>query len=264
MALTDLVLVRHGESMGNAAAAAANTAGAEVITVEHRDADVPLSPVGVEQAQALGAGFAELLGDGRPTLVWSSPYLRARQTAEIALQASGTPLPLIIDERIRDRELGVLDLLTSKGVAARFPDEVERRRWLGKFYHRPSGGESWADVILRVRSFLSELDRVEDGKRVLIVCHDLLVLTFRYICERLSEQQMLEIGATTPVKNVSVTRLVRNADLTWTLAGFNDVTHLEQQDVSVTRHPGERQAPPGDNPVPDPTDDPSTNPEELP
>jgi broad specificity phosphatase PhoE len=246
------------------AAATAVAADAEVIDIGLRDADVGLSPVGLDQAKALGPALREWLPDTDPTSVWSSPYTRAVETGRIALEVAGLDLPMSIDERIRDRELGVMDLLTSKGVAARFPDEVERRRWLGKFYHRPSGGESWADVILRVRSFLSDLDRLEDGKRVLIVCHDLLVLTFRYICEALSEQQMLEIGATTPVKNVSVTRLVRNADLTWTLAGFNDVTHLEQQDVSVTRHPGERQAPPGDAPVPDPTDEPNAAPEELP
>jgi probable phosphoglycerate mutase len=92
-----------------------------------------------------------------------------------------------------------------------------------------------------VRSFLSDLDRLEDGRRVLIVCHDALVLSFRYVCERLSEHQVLEIGSTTPVKNVSVTRLVRPpGGLTWTMVGFNDVSHLEEQDVSVTRHPGER------------------------
>jgi broad specificity phosphatase PhoE len=42
-------------------------------------------------------------------------------------------LPIRVDERLRDRELGVLDLLTMQGVKARFPQEAERRRWLGKF-----------------------------------------------------------------------------------------------------------------------------------
>jgi broad specificity phosphatase PhoE len=261
MGVVELVLVRHGESDGNVAAAAAVTADAEVIDIGLRDADVALSPVGVDQAKALGPALRDWVSDEDPARVWSSPYTRAMETGRIALEVAGLDLPINLDERIRDRELGVLDLLTTKGVTARFPDEAERRRWLGKFYHRPSGGESWADVILRVRSFLADLDRIEDGKRVLIVCH---VLTFRYICERLTEQQMLEIGATTPVKNVSVTRLVRNDDLSWTLAVFNDVTHLEQQDVSVTRHPGERHAPAGDSPVPDQTDDASTNPEDLP
>ncbi len=58
----------------------------------------------------------DLLGGGERTLVWSSPYRRAVQTAEIALQASGASLPVRLDERLRDRELGILDLLTWLGV----------------------------------------------------------------------------------------------------------------------------------------------------
>lgn len=64
MSVTELVIIRHGESAGNAAAAAANAAGAEVITVDRRDADVPLSADGVEQAQALQSAVTPLLTDG--------------------------------------------------------------------------------------------------------------------------------------------------------------------------------------------------------
>src|SRR5215204_6171733 len=209
MAVAELILIRHGESMGNAAAAAANAAQAEVIVIDQRDADVPLSPAGLQQAQALGAGLREALADERPTMIWSSPYIRAVQTAEVALEAAGVSLPIAVDERLRDRELGVLDLLTTIGVANRFALEAERRRWLGKFYHRPPGGESWADVVLRIRSFLRDIDDVPNGTRAVIICHDALVQLFRYVCERLNEQQVLQIGASDPVKNVSLTQFKR-------------------------------------------------------
>jgi broad specificity phosphatase PhoE len=241
MGVVEILLVRHGESNGNVAAAAAHAAGGEVIDVGTRDADVELSPLGVEQATALGKALPDWLSTDLETTVWCSSYVRAEQTGRIALETAGLDLPFYVDERLRDRELGVLDLLTFKGVAARFPDEAERRSWLGKFYHRPSGGESWADLILRVRTFLADLDRLEDGKRVLVFCHDVLVLAFRYVCERMREQEMLDISATTPVRNVSVTRLVREPDgLRWSLAAFNDVSHLDEKDVAVTQHPGDR------------------------
>jgi len=239
MAVAELVVIRHGESLGNAAAAEAYAADAEVIAVDRRDADVELSPIGVEQAQALGNGLKPLLNDGVPTLVWSSTYVRAQQTAQISLAGAGAGLPVLVDERLRDRELGVLDLLTWKGVVNRFPLEAERRRWLGKFYHRPPGGESWADVVLRVRSFLLDLNAVPDGTRAVVFCHDALVLTFRYVCEGLTEQQVLDIGAQTPVKNVSLTHLERHGDGRWQLRSFNDVSHLEQSSAPVTDHPGE-------------------------
>ena len=52
--VTELVLVRHGESQGNVAATLAHEAGAHVINVPARDADVELSDTGRDQALALG------------------------------------------------------------------------------------------------------------------------------------------------------------------------------------------------------------------
>lgn len=237
MSVTELVIIRHGESAGNAAAAAANAAGAEVITIDRRDADVPLSPVGVEQARALRSALTPLLADGPPTGVWSSPYLRARETASLAL-GDEHRAAIRVDERLRDRELGVLDLLTTRGVESRFPQEAERRRWLGKFYHRPPGGESWADVALRLRSFLADL-AVDPADRAVLVGHDAVVLLVRYICERLTDQEVLQIQADDPVRNGSLTRLVLQPGQGWTLADYNDVGHLRQHGVPITEHRGE-------------------------
>jgi broad specificity phosphatase PhoE len=241
LAISELWLIRHGESTGNAAAAAANAASAEVIVIDKRDADVSLSPVGVQQSEALSVGLGPLL-DGRPLLLWSSPYVRAMQTAEVSFAAVGSPQPIAVDERLRDRELGILDLLTTKGVANRYPIEAERRRWLGKFYHRPPGGESWTDVVLRLRSFLRDLEQlpgVPDDTRAVIICHDAIVLLFRYVLQQLSEAQALEIGATEPVRNVSITQFDRGNDGRWQLIRYNDVSHLEQAGAPITEHRGE-------------------------
>ncbi|MCC6496952.1 MAG: histidine phosphatase family protein [Propionibacteriaceae bacterium] len=237
--MTELVLVRHGESVGNVAAAAANLAGAEVIQAGYRDPDVPLSPVGLEQATALGRGLAQLLADGLSTQVWASPYERALHTAEQGLAAAGAELAIIVDERLRDRELGVLDLLTRQGVANRFPLEAQRRQWWGKFYHRPPGGESWADVTLRLRSFLRDLGDFTEADRAVLVVHDAVVMLFRYLCEGLDEHTILEIGATDPVRNVSLTVLRRQPGGPWQLVRYNDVSHLVATGAPVTAHPGE-------------------------
>ncbi|MEJ7648088.1 MAG: phosphoglycerate mutase family protein [Nakamurella sp.] len=88
----ELWLVRHGESAGNVAATAAQQAGAEVIDIDVRDADVPLTERGAQQAAAFGTLLAAGGADDRsalPDAIWCSPYLRARQTAEIALREAG-------------------------------------------------------------------------------------------------------------------------------------------------------------------------------
>src|SRR3954470_7076622 len=150
-----LAVVRHGQSTGNVIAEHAEVGGLEAIDIPQRDADVPLSDTGREQAAAVGAWFAARPAGERPEIAVVSPYLRARQTAELAV--AGLAVPMVVDERLRDRELGVLDLLTGRGVHARLPDEARRRQWLGKFYYRPPGGESWTDVLLRLRAVLREI-----------------------------------------------------------------------------------------------------------
>lgn len=237
--ITTLHLVRHGESEGNVAAAAAHRAGAQVIDVPARDADVELSQLGVAQARGLGAWLAQLPEHERPQAVWASPYVRAYQTALLGLEAAGLGLPVRRDERLRDRELGILDMLTARGVDERVPLEAERRRWLGKFYYRPPGGESWADLALRVRSLLADLDRPQLPDRGLVVCHDAVIMVIRYVCEQLTEAEVLEEGRRRSVRNASVTTLVREpgADL-WTLQEFDAADHLADVGVPATEHPG--------------------------
>ena len=240
MAAHDLWLVRHGESTANRAATAAEAAGLEVVSVDLRDADVPLSEVGERQAEALGAWLGGLAPGERPQQAWSSSYLRARQTAAIAIERSGDAVPLRVDERLRDKELGVLDLLTSHGVAARFPQEALRRRWLGKFYYRPPGGESWADVALRIRSLLVDLERPEIPERVLIAGHDAVVMSFVYVCTGLTEPELLDFVERRTVANASLTRLVRAGDSgSWTLEAFSVADHLVEAGAPVTLHEGD-------------------------
>jgi 2,3-bisphosphoglycerate-dependent phosphoglycerate mutase len=231
-----LGVVRHGESTGNVAREEAETDGVDVIDIPERDADVPLSPLGRDQAAAVGRWLADMPARHRPDVVISSPYLRARDTARIALDAAGlgarTPR-LVFDERLRDRELGVLDLLTTHGVTARVPDEEARKRRLGKFYYRPPGGESWADMALRLRSLLGELDRDHAGGRALLFGHEAVVYLLRYIVEHLSEAEVLEIGRATLLANCSVTAWERGSG-ELRLVRFNDVDHLPRQGVPPT------------------------------
>ena len=222
-----LTLLRHGESVGNLARQHAYATSAEVIDVEGRDADVPLSPLGERQAEAVGRWLGAQPARERPESIWSSPYVRAATTATTAVRVGGLGLGVRLDERLRDRDLGVLDGLTGRGIAARFPAEAERKARLGKMYHRPPGGESWADVALRLRSLLSDLDHTEPGRRVLLVAHDAVVLLVRFVCEGLTETGLMEIQRET-VPNASVTRLVRPTGRgRWTLAGSNDTEHLD-------------------------------------
>lgn len=229
-----LFLIRHGESSANVAATAAEAAGVETIAVEARDADVPLSPLGERQAAALGARLGESLP--RDALVYSSPYRRALQTARLALGEDRAP---VIDERLRDRELGILDALTSVGVERRLPEEAARRRWVGRFYYRPPGGESWTDVALRLRSFLRDVPVGDQA--VAVFAHDAVVSLFLYVLLGFTEDELTKFLLTRPVANTSVTALVRDRD-GWRVESFADDSHLAQVGLPATEHPGAARA----------------------
>jgi broad specificity phosphatase PhoE len=236
MVVTALWLVRHGESLANLAASVAERGRHEVVAAPARDADVELSATGIQQATALGGWLGALAN--KPAFAFSSPYVRAEQTLLTAMTASGVTLPSGVDERLRDRELGILDLLTRWGVEKRYPDEAARKDWHGKFYYRPPGGESWADVALRVRSFLGDLDaRGVDGD-VLIVAHDAVVMVFLYVCLGMRERELLDFAQANPVLNASVTRLVRTHE-GWSLEVFSSADHLEALGAPVTEHSGD-------------------------
>ncbi|HTJ69304.1 MAG TPA: histidine phosphatase family protein [Actinospica sp.] len=226
-----LTAVRHGQSTANAAFAEANATGALTVPITERDADLPLTDLGRAQAADLGRRLAA----DPPRLVYCSPYLRARETMQIALAAAhehGAPhpaqIPVRYDERLRDRETGAWEMLTDAALRRKYPEDIARREHVGRYYFRPPCGENFPDVQLRVRSVLTEALAAGAGRHLLIVAHDAVVLMLRMILDPLDEAALLDLlsrhGAVT---NCAVTRW----DLDRGTAGLrltqaNDATHL--------------------------------------
>ncbi len=242
-----LYIVRHGESAGNVAREAALLAGEREIELDVRDVDVPLSELGEQQSDALGRWFAAMPDNEKPNVILTSPYLRARHTAEIVANAAGLgddAYSLVVDERLREKEFGILDRLTKVGIEAYHPEQAEFRRLLGKFYHRPPGGESWCDVILRLRSAVEMISREYCGEQVLLVCHSVIVLCMRYLIEHMTEEQILAIDRAEEVANCSVTAYHFHASEgprgKLELDLFNFVAPLEEAGTPVTSKPDAR------------------------
>lgn len=201
-----LWIVRHGQSAGNVARDAAELAQDHLIDIDTRDADTPLSDLGHRQAAALAAWFADLTPDQRPNVIMTSTFVRAQQTVHPVADALGIDRSdILVDERLREKEFGILDRYTVAGIKASFPDLAAQRASVGKFYFRPPGGESWCDVILRLRSVTEVLRRDHVGDRVLIVAHQVIVICFRYLLECMDEAQILEIDRNADVPNCSIT-----------------------------------------------------------
>jgi 2,3-bisphosphoglycerate-dependent phosphoglycerate mutase len=226
--IAELILVRHGQSLANVAFPAADAQGLlEIAEFSGRDAEVPLTETGEKQAAAVGGWLADLPAEQRPQVVITSPYLRARETWRLAADASGLDLPEpTTDDRLVDRLMGDLELLTRAAVAQRFPGEAERRAGAGEYRYTPPGGESFADIETRLASFLADLNDTHRDKRVVVVAHDAVVLMMRAVIEQLTWDQVIAMErAEGTVRNASISQfLARDGRLE--LARYNDVTHL--------------------------------------
>ncbi|WP_159944123.1 MULTISPECIES: histidine phosphatase family protein [unclassified Nocardiopsis] len=235
----EIAAVRHGQSAFNALPAGAGSGGGRP-DLPARNADVDLTPLGEHQARAVGSVWlAGLPGYRGPDAVFSSTYLRARRTAELALRASGTTLPVDPDERLRDHDTGPFALMTPE-MADEYDPRERSRRLADRMHHRPERGESLADVLLRLRSFLRDLCAGHPGERVLLFTHEPVVVLLRAALEGLSEEEVWRVAREEPVGAASVSR--------WTADGAGD---LRPDGYGMVAHLSGLEEGPRDTAVPD-------------
>ena len=148
-----LLLARHGESMWNA---------------ERRfqgSTDVPLSARGRAQAQALTRGLRPY----RVRAAYASPFRRARETAELALQ--GTGVPVVVLDELRELSLGQWEGCTVEEIRARDGDPYVA--WLRAPHDcPPPDSEPLPVVSERVRAAVDRIAAAHpNGDDVLVVAH---------------------------------------------------------------------------------------------
>ena len=156
-------LVRHGESQANIADSAQSSVA---------DHLVPLTPRGFDQARGVG----HTLGSSylKESLIYTSPFLRARQTLTAILEgAEVNPEEVCVreDPRIREVEHGYFNV----------PAQHRMIETYGHFYYRYQGGESAADCYDRVSGFLESFVRSiqkTHSKHALLITHGLALRVF--------------------------------------------------------------------------------------
>jgi broad specificity phosphatase PhoE len=162
-----------------------------------------------------------------------SPYVRARRTYDIAIEAAaaqGVTLPTaLIDGRLSDRDMGDLELMpfsqAASAIAGAYPVQPDRLASEGVYYYRPPGGESLADVADRLLSLLGDVNRRYDGQRVLMVAHDGIVAVLHYLIDRPSLTDFAAHLGENPAANASITRWV-DSDGKLRMTDYNLVDHV--------------------------------------
>ena len=139
--------VRHGQTDWNLAK-----------KMQGGGTEKPLNETGIEQANETRKELENVKYD----IVICSPMNRAKQTAEIINQ--GKNIPMIIDERIRERRLGELE-------GHEITDEMEKQIWDYDLNYQVQRGECLYDFEKRILDFLEDIKKKYPDKTLLIVAH---------------------------------------------------------------------------------------------
>lgn len=203
---THVLLIRHGQSEGNAE----RRFGGHTAT--------PLSWRGRKQANAT----AEALKNDGLTAIYSSDLARAVETARPLATVTG--LPINATEAFRERSVGVMEGLTFEDAAQNHPAEYAAllRR---DFEHVLSGGESYRQLLDRARNKLDEIIDANRGGRIALFSHTgTICILALHLMGALDAPELKPVWISS--SNCGITRFELRADGFVRVLTVNDTSHL--------------------------------------
>lgn len=162
-------IIRHGDKEAG-----------DFYNPELRHQDQPISAIGREEAKNLVSYF-----DGKTiSKIYISEYLRTRQTSEALANKLG--LSQIVDSRINEIDVGVIEGMTAEEINQQYPDMWQAFRDRDRDFQFPEG-ESGEEVLARIKSFFNEKQNEvgdiilvsHDGWIRMLVCHILDIPSYR-------------------------------------------------------------------------------------
>ncbi len=202
-----LLLIRHGESQGNAEG-----------RMQGR-ANFPLSDLGVAQAGALADRLAFLNIEA----LYTSPLLRAKMTADVVAGAAG--LDVVEDDRLQEYDVGEVSGMTWLEVKERYPEIARQYRDESGFPRFP-GSESRDDFMARVQASIGEIAaRHRDDDTVAVVTHGGPILV--YVMESLGTPYSRPPRFRVDNASIHTIEFADRAGFpVCTVVGLNDTSHL--------------------------------------
>jgi broad specificity phosphatase PhoE len=203
--MTRLILIRHGETEWN------ETKRFQGIS------DIPLSSKGREQAESL----ARSLEREPLEAIYTSPLIRARQTAAFLARHHSCPFAVIED--LRELNQGRLEGLTGEDLRRDFPE------FLTKWLEEPGetvlpGGESLGDLQRRAWTAIEDVIGRHPEKTVVVVAHSFVILTILCRALELPLQAFRRFRQDPTAKNI-----LEFSERGITLRCLNDTCHLNHE-----------------------------------
>jgi 2,3-bisphosphoglycerate-dependent phosphoglycerate mutase len=204
---THVLLIRHGQSEGNAAGRFGG------------HTDTPLSPRGRKQAAATARALASEKFDA----IYSSDLPRAIDTASPLANLTGVGLKTT--EALRERSVGVMEGLTFEEAAEQYPEQYQALLHRD-FEHVLSGGESYRQMLDRASTKLDEIIEEHKGGRIAIFTHTgSICILILHIIGALDAPELKPVWIAT--SNCGIARLELRDDGFVRVVTINDTRHLE-------------------------------------
>lgn len=206
----NVYLVRHGQSEGN-------------LQNLHQNPEVPLSQTGKQQAHTLAKRLKNLPID----FIYTSPFIRAKQTAQIIAQELKLPIEYWEHLKERKRPTELEGLHTDDPKAVEIKNQLAKN-WL-KEYWKYSDEESYKELINRAQGVVDHLLEKHKKQNVLCVSHGTIVkaivasMIFR---ERLTLSTLGSLIHHLWMQNTGITHCEYTKEYGWGLLTWNDTTHL--------------------------------------
>lgn len=198
-----LLLVRHGQSEGNAAG------------IVQGSMDFGLTELGLIQAQVT----AERLAREEVTRIVSSPLRRAADTAHAI--GAGAGVAIEFDDGLREYDIGAASGLTAAQIRERSPEVIEARRRGERIpYPGEEGRESFHE---RLHAVLGRVREREGGGTTVAVAHGGVVGAMCQIVVGLGPKHRGLFEAA----NCSVTEIVLDRGGRLVISRHNDTCHLD-------------------------------------
>ena len=172
-----IYLFRHGRTNDNVDGEFSGWTNTRLVKSGHDDAKI----------------VAERLKNKKFQVAFHSRLIRSRQTLKHVLKYHPECKEIIEDDRIIERNYGKLNGSTHLRIVKKFKPE-QYDKWHRGFENRPPGGESFADVEKRVRSFIRDLKKFmrKNKVNVAISAHGNSIRLFRKIMEKAPREEVVE------------------------------------------------------------------------
>lgn len=203
---THVLLIRHGQSEGNAA----RRFGGHTAT--------PLSPRGRRQAQAT----ARALQSEELTAIYSSDLARAVETAQPLANLTGLAVNATI--AFRERSVGVMEGLTFEAAAQQHPEQYAALLQRD-FEHVLTGGESYRQLLDRAVQKLDEIIAENNGGKIAVFSHTgTICILALHLMGALDAPELKPVWISSA--NCGVTRIELRDDGFVRVLNVNDTRHL--------------------------------------